>query len=157
MADCSLSFEDEDLRSSPSWWAATVATYCPSRPGELLKSSSSKPSERSAAPLCMYVVATCSPRELFMMTIHEPRVNTWDHTAKSMDGCESEGNGERGLRLCPHWFSITRSEERTAAPPPSKYILPRPMWSRAAVLYRVSLARNHRYRTFHGRSVGLSV
>ena len=50
-ADHSLGFEDEDLRSSPGWWAATVATYCPSRPGELLKSSSSKPSERSAAPL----------------------------------------------------------------------------------------------------------
>ena len=33
----SLGFEDDDLGSSPSWWAATVATYCPSRPGELSK------------------------------------------------------------------------------------------------------------------------
>ena len=41
----SLGSEDEDLGSSPSWWAATVAIYCPSRPGELPKSSSSKPSE----------------------------------------------------------------------------------------------------------------
>ena len=41
----SLGFEDEDLESSPGWWAATVATYCPSRPGELPKFSSSKPSE----------------------------------------------------------------------------------------------------------------
>ena len=29
----------------PGWWAATVATYCPSRPGELPKFLSSKPSE----------------------------------------------------------------------------------------------------------------
>ena len=35
-ADRSLiGFEDEDLGSSPGWWASTVATYCPSRPGEL--------------------------------------------------------------------------------------------------------------------------
>ena len=26
-----LGFEDDDLGSSPGWWAATVATYCPSR------------------------------------------------------------------------------------------------------------------------------
>ena len=31
----SLGFEDEDLGSSPGWWAATVPTYCPSRSGEL--------------------------------------------------------------------------------------------------------------------------
>ena len=29
----SLGFEDDNLGSSPGWWAATVATYCPSRPG----------------------------------------------------------------------------------------------------------------------------
>ena len=46
----SLGFEDEDLGSSPGWWAATVATYCPSRPGELPKSSALKPSEVSDAP-----------------------------------------------------------------------------------------------------------
>ena len=28
-----LGFVDLDLGSSPGWWAATVATYCPSRPG----------------------------------------------------------------------------------------------------------------------------
>ena len=33
----SQGFEDEDLGSSPGWWAATVATYCPSRPGECPK------------------------------------------------------------------------------------------------------------------------
>ena len=29
----SLGFEDEDLGSSPGWWATTVATYCQGRPG----------------------------------------------------------------------------------------------------------------------------
>ena len=33
----SLGFEDGNLGSSPGWWAATVATYCPSRQGELPK------------------------------------------------------------------------------------------------------------------------
>ena len=41
----SLGFEDENLGSSPGWWAATVATYGPSRPGELLKFLSLKPYE----------------------------------------------------------------------------------------------------------------
>ena len=41
----SLGFEDKNLGSSPGWWAATVATYCPSRPGELHKFLSSKPCE----------------------------------------------------------------------------------------------------------------
>ena len=45
----SLGFEDENLGSSPSWWAATVATYCPSRLGELPKLLSSKSSEWWAA------------------------------------------------------------------------------------------------------------
>ena len=42
----SWGFEGEDLGSSPGWWAATVATYCPSKPGELPKSLSSKPHDR---------------------------------------------------------------------------------------------------------------
>ena len=33
-----LGWVDLDLGSSPGWWAAIVATYCPSRPGELPKS-----------------------------------------------------------------------------------------------------------------------
>ena len=41
----SLGFEDEDLGISPGWWAATVATYCPSRPGEHPKFLSLKPCE----------------------------------------------------------------------------------------------------------------
>ena len=41
----SRSFEDEYLGSSHGWWAATVATYCPSRPGELPKFLLTKPCE----------------------------------------------------------------------------------------------------------------
>ena len=44
-SDRSLGFEDGDFRSSPGWWGATVATYCPSRPGELPTFLSSKPLE----------------------------------------------------------------------------------------------------------------
>ena len=47
-----LGFVDLDLGSSPGWWAATVATYCPSRPGELPKFISSKPCEWRAAQQC---------------------------------------------------------------------------------------------------------
>ena len=37
------SFVDLDLGSSPGWWAATVATYCPSRMVEHPKSKSTQP------------------------------------------------------------------------------------------------------------------
>ena len=33
----SQGFKDEDLGSSPGWWAASVGTYCPSRPSQLTK------------------------------------------------------------------------------------------------------------------------
>ena len=36
-------FVDLDLGSSPRWWAATVATYCPSRVVEHPKSKSTQP------------------------------------------------------------------------------------------------------------------
>ena len=36
-------FVDLDLGSSTGWWAATVATYCPSRPGELPRFLFTKP------------------------------------------------------------------------------------------------------------------
>ena len=35
--------KNDNLENFPSWWAATVATYCPSKPGELPKFSSSEP------------------------------------------------------------------------------------------------------------------
>ena len=36
-------FVDIDLGSSPGWWAATVATYCPNRMVEHPKSKSTQP------------------------------------------------------------------------------------------------------------------
>ena len=50
----SQGFVNKNLGSSPGWWAATVATYCASRPGELPKFLSSKPCEWRAAPLCTW-------------------------------------------------------------------------------------------------------
>ena len=38
-----LGWVDLDLGSSPGWWAATVAIYCPSRMVEHPKSKSTKP------------------------------------------------------------------------------------------------------------------
>ena len=38
-----LGWVDLDLGSSPGWWAATVATYCPSRMVEPPKSKSTQP------------------------------------------------------------------------------------------------------------------
>ena len=39
-----LGWVDLNLGSSPGWWAATVATYCPSRMVEHPKSKSTEPS-----------------------------------------------------------------------------------------------------------------
>ena len=45
-----LGFFDLDLGSSPGWWAATVATYCPSRMVEHSKSKSTQPSCQTTSP-----------------------------------------------------------------------------------------------------------
>ena len=45
-----LGWADLDLGSSPGWWAAAVATYCPSRPGEHSKSKSTQPSCQTTSP-----------------------------------------------------------------------------------------------------------
>ena len=45
-----LGWVDFDLGSSPGWWAATVATYCPSRVVEHPKSKSTQPSPKPDAP-----------------------------------------------------------------------------------------------------------
>ena len=47
-----LGWVDLDLGSSPGWWAATVATYCPSRVVEHPKSKSTKPSPRGHGTPC---------------------------------------------------------------------------------------------------------
>ena len=41
-----LGWVDLDLGSSPGWWAATVATYCPSRPSQLTWKNITKPCDR---------------------------------------------------------------------------------------------------------------
>ena len=58
-------FVDLDLRSSPGWWAATVATYCPSRMVEHPKSKSTKPSPRGHGTPC---TATRKVRSNFPLT-----------------------------------------------------------------------------------------
>ena len=45
-------FVDLDFGSSPGWWAAAVATYCPSRMVEHPKSKSTKPSLRGHGTPC---------------------------------------------------------------------------------------------------------
>ena len=45
-----LGFVDLDLGSSPGCWAATVATYCPSRMVEHSKSKSTQPSCQTTSP-----------------------------------------------------------------------------------------------------------
>ena len=45
-----LGWVDLDLGSSPRWWAAAVATYCPSRMVEHSKSKSTQPSCQTTSP-----------------------------------------------------------------------------------------------------------
>ena len=53
-----LGWVDLDLGSSPGWWAASTATYCPSRMVEHPKSNSSQPSRSPDAPDCIFNVLT---------------------------------------------------------------------------------------------------
>ena len=50
-----LGWVDLDLGSSPGWWAATVATYCPSRMVEHPKSKSTQP-RYSTTRVTLYIV-----------------------------------------------------------------------------------------------------
>ena len=45
-----LGWVDLDFGSSPGWWAATVATYCPGRMMEHSKSKSTQPRSASRCP-----------------------------------------------------------------------------------------------------------
>ena len=47
-----LGWVELDLGNSPGWWAASVATYCPSRMVEHPKSNSTQPSRSPDAPDC---------------------------------------------------------------------------------------------------------
>ena len=72
----SQGFKEENLGNSPGWWAATVANYCPSRPGELPQLLSSKPCEWSDAPHCRAV--PISPhQELWMVTLFACEMKNW--------------------------------------------------------------------------------
>ena len=53
-----LGWVDLDLVSSPGWWAASVATYCPSRMVEHPKSNSTQPSRSPDAPDYRFFRAT---------------------------------------------------------------------------------------------------
>ena len=76
---------DLDLGSSPGWWAATVATYCPSRTVEHSKSKSTQPSCQTTSPT-MY----CSYHE----TSSHPL--TWIDTQSS--GSRTRAGGRRKNR-----------------------------------------------------------
>ena len=52
-----LGCADLYLESSPGWWAAIVATYCPSGVVEHAKSKSTQPSRYPDAPLCRHSFA----------------------------------------------------------------------------------------------------
>ena len=47
-----LGWVDLDLGSSPGWWAASIATYCPCRMVEHPKSNSTQPSRSPDTPDC---------------------------------------------------------------------------------------------------------
>ena len=47
-------FKDEDLGNSPGWWAATLATYCPSRLGELAQKTITKHGEQVDENRCRF-------------------------------------------------------------------------------------------------------
>ena len=42
----SQGFKDEDMGNSPGWWVATVASYCPNRPSQLLETTVTKHCDR---------------------------------------------------------------------------------------------------------------
>ena len=54
-----LGWVDLDLGDFPGWWAATVATYCPSRMVELPKSKSTQP-RYATARVTLYAGACVS-------------------------------------------------------------------------------------------------
>ena len=87
-------FVDLDLGSSPGWWAATVATYCPSRMVELPKSKSTQP-RYSTTRVTLYV------RPLYLSLSQEkgnlpPNLHVQPR-AKRFDPFSEEADPEREL------------------------------------------------------------
>ena len=62
-----LGWVDLDLGSSPGWWAASVATYCPNRMVEHPKSNSTQPSPKPDAPDCTAWADTGSEKNPMQM------------------------------------------------------------------------------------------
>ena len=57
-----LGWVDFDLGSSPGWWAATVASYCPSRMVEHPKSKSTQPRSETTSVTLYRVSIQIAPR-----------------------------------------------------------------------------------------------
>ena len=53
----SQGLDDDILQSSIGRWADTIATYCPCRPMEYSKMSSSKPCDRAEKTLCTVIIS----------------------------------------------------------------------------------------------------
>ena len=132
-SDRSLGFEDEDLGSSPGWRAATVATYCPSRQGELPKFLSSKPCEWSDAPRCslwLHNKLQTKPMRiirpiLFLQALHkrtfstQKTVNLKHHAGPNINFLHTKLAQEGEI-----WLPISLGEEILWPPPQHRQDLP---------------------------------
>ena len=82
-----LGWVDLDLESSPGWWAASVATYCPSRMVEHPKSNSTQPSRSPDAPDCRRFVHLCFNSAPQIDDVKkEDRLRPWNVDTISKDG-----------------------------------------------------------------------
>ena len=71
-----LGWVDLDLGSSPCWWAAPVATYCPRRMMEHPKSKSTEPSAPGDWPPCKYIL---TPTELYVRIFFQNTITRMPH------------------------------------------------------------------------------
>ena len=85
-----LGWADLDLRCSPGWWAATVATYCPSRMVEHLNSKSTQPNSKTTS-ITLYkqfhkslinIAPNCSRTKDFRLEIGDTAVGPWEEIAE---------------------------------------------------------------------------
>ena len=88
-----LGWVDFDLGSSPGWWAATVATYCPSRMVEHPKSKSTQPSNQPPSPPC---TSLFPPKRMQLLCCNQPHTHTLVKTTKFG---RRLGTGQRGAQL----------------------------------------------------------
>ena len=85
-----LGWVDWDLRCSPGWWAATVATYCPCRMVEHLNSKSTQPNCETTR-ITLYkqfhkslinIAPNCSRTKDFRLEIGDTAVGPWKEIAE---------------------------------------------------------------------------